>query len=121
MKKISVLILVLLLAFTALGAAADGIDSTTKSLCQIEGHSLNVIEKDWCTRTECSVCKEVTLEFGLVDINGDGQEDIKDLIRLKRFLAETDVTASEAADVNCDGQKNSEDMAVLRKILLGIL
>lgn len=120
MKKIFVLIMVLLLTSSVLGAAAEGIDSTTKSLCQIEGHSLTVTEKEWCTRSECSVCDDLTLVFGTVDINGDSVEDIRDLIRLKRYHADNTITVNDCVDVDCNGQKDSGDLAVFRKILLGL-
>lgn len=59
--------------------------------------------------------------LALGDVNGDGNIDIKDLVRFKRYEAEVDVEFfSEAADLNDDGEVNSQDVTVLRKALLGV-
>ena len=61
---------------------------------------------------------EVVIPPATGDFNGDGAVDIKDLIRLKKYLAgiaelETD------PDLNGDGAVDSCDLAEMRKILMG--
>lgn len=61
---------------------------------------------------------EVVIPPATGDFNGDGAVDIKDLIRLKKYLAgiaelETD------PDLNGDGAVDSCDLAEMRKILIG--
>lgn len=56
----------------------------------------------------------------LGDANGDKTTDIRDLIHLKRVLAQLS-QETENADVDNNGVIDSFDLAALRKILLGIL
>lgn len=52
------------------------------------------------------------------DTNNDGEVNIKDLIRLKKYLAEG-VEDLVASDIDNSGQLESTDLAALRKILIG--
>ncbi len=55
------------------------------------------------------------------DATGDGIADIRDLVRLKKYLAdnttEIDLTA---VDLNGDSNVDSQDLVCFRKLLLGI-
>ena len=54
------------------------------------------------------------------DVNDDGEVDIFDCVRLKKYIAGFDVTISEAnADVNGDGEIDIFDCVRLKKYLAG--
>ena len=54
------------------------------------------------------------------DVNDDGEVDIFDYVRLKKYIAGFDVTISEAnADVNGDGEIDIFDCVRLKKYLAG--
>lgn len=56
------------------------------------------------------------------DANNDSSVDVKDLIRVKRFLAAQDIPINtEAIDVEGKGAVMLEDLVVLRKLLMGII
>lgn len=70
--------------------------------------------------------KSATAPFTLLgdelpgDVNGDGQVSVKDLIRLRRHLAGSQVELSTGnADLNGDGAVDVLDLARLRKLLTG--
>lgn len=50
-----------------------------------------------------------------IDLNNDFETDIKDLIRLKKNIAN-----SEKSDINGDKKTDAADLAILRKVLFGI-
>ena len=53
------------------------------------------------------------------DVNDDGNTDILDLVRAKKYFAGADVTISEyALDINDDNYLKAEDLALVRKLLL---
>ena len=54
------------------------------------------------------------------DVNGDGKTDIRDLVRIKKYLADPDSIVVYGADYNKDGRIDSRDLAGIRKLLLGI-
>ena len=54
------------------------------------------------------------------DANGDGEFDIRDLIRLKKISAGIIVQASPATDFDGDKTVNVEDIVTVRKMLLGV-
>lgn len=58
----------------------------------------------------------VTDPFG--DINGDGASDIRDLIRLKKLLADATQEGADRADLDGDGNLGSTDAAKMRIYLL---
>lgn len=51
------------------------------------------------------------------DINGDGDVSIKDVIRLQKYLNDSDTQVTEAVDVNLDGSINIKDVISLQKAL----
>lgn len=53
------------------------------------------------------------------DINGDFKIDIRDLVRLKKLIAEKDVELFSSADFDGDGNQAASDLAYLRKCILG--
>lgn len=56
----------------------------------------------------------------LGDINGDGAVDLRDLVRLKKYIADNGTEAvAAAADLNNDSEINSADMICLERYLLG--
>lgn len=52
------------------------------------------------------------------DANGDGEIDVRDLVKLKKMIAAGEY--SETADCNNDGTLSADDLVVLRKHLLGV-
>lgn len=54
------------------------------------------------------------------DLNGDGAVDVRDLVRMKRLLADGDTPVnSGSADINADSSENASDSAVLQRYLFG--
>lgn len=51
------------------------------------------------------------------DINGDGEISLKDLLQLRKYLADMIKTIDKAADVNADGTVNMKDVLMLRMYL----
>ena len=56
-------------------------------------------------------------EVLLGDVNGDGVVDNKDLVRLRKYLADPDTTeiVFANADVNLDGEVDNKDLVRMRK------
>ena len=77
------------------------------------GYNINLRIDDIYARYEA-----VTVTLG--DINGDGAVDLRDLVRLKKYIADngTDAVVA-AADLNNDSEINSADMICLERYLLG--
>ena len=55
------------------------------------------------------------------DINGDGNVDVRDLVRLKKILAYITNDGRDFADLDNDGEIKTTDLAMLRRHLLGTL
>ena len=82
------------------GAAYDYTDITMKTF-----HGGDV---------KCDVCDSL-----IGDVNNDTYVDIRDLIRLKQYLAGAKITVKKLnADINFDNKVNAKDLAALRKLLL---
>ena len=66
--------------------------------------------------------KEAENEHKTGDLNGDGEVDIQDVIRLRKYIANPEnpdyQIDKETADINKDGKINSTDVLLLRKIIL---
>lgn len=56
----------------------------------------------------------------LGDVTGDGNVDVRDLIRLKKIMSKLAESNGAPEDINNDGNVDSVDLAYLRKYLLGI-
>ena len=76
---------------------------------------------------DCEDCHEKRIETvqateldNVGDLNNDNAINIKDIINIKKLLAEPYAYRREA-DLNRDGSLNSADMAILRQYLLSIL
>ena len=82
------------------GAAYDYTDITMKTF-----HGGDV---------KCDVCDSL-----IGDVNNDTYVDIRDLVRLKQYIAGAKVTVKEVnADINIDSKVNAKDLVALRKLLL---
>ncbi len=61
-------------------------------------------------------------ETMLGDANGDGDVNMKDVLLMRKYLAEMDVEYNaQNADVNSDGDVNMKDVLMLRKFLAGLI
>ena len=56
--------------------------------------------------------------YDLGDANMDGVVDIRDLIRMKKYIVETDKTALFVSDIDGDGSVASTDLTLLRKYFM---
>ena len=52
--------------------------------------------------------------------DGNGEVDIRDLVRMKRYISDADIEIDPAADINIDGDINAEDLSELRIMLLNM-
>lgn len=108
---------------------SSNVISLPDSLAEIDEYAfVNVWEKCvvYCTR-DCAVydyIPQITENNCIIwtvgetgDINGDGEVDIRDLIRLKKQAAGTDT--GTAGDIDSDGYTDAYDLALLRKYFLG--
>lgn len=68
--------------------------------------------------------KEAENEHKTGDLNGDGEVDIQDVIRLRKYIANPEnpdyQIDKEAADINKDGKINSTDVLLLRKMIVSV-
>lgn len=67
-----------------------------------------------------AVVSDGTAIYALGDTNRDKAIDIRDFVRIKRFLAGNAELLTAAADVNGDGSVTAEDMTQISKYLLGM-
>ena len=54
------------------------------------------------------------------DADGNGEVDIRDLVRMKRYISDADIEIDPATDINIDGDINAEDLSELRIMLLNM-
>ncbi|MDY4187025.1 MAG: dockerin type I domain-containing protein, partial [Candidatus Borkfalkiaceae bacterium] len=104
------------LNFTAKKVEADCVSAIT--LTYEKSNVINLDEED----VEFAVKNgELTIKRGLPgDINGDGEVNAKDLIRLRKYFSGWEVEVDEVAlDVNGDGEVNAKDLIRLRKYFAG--
>ena len=67
--------------------------------------------------TECGANSDTSAPTG--DITGDGDVDVTDLIRLKKYIADSSTELSASADLNGDGIVDILDLIRLKKIIAG--
>ena len=76
--------------------------------------TVTVISEDGGFRAECTVTVEASLAAG--DTNGDGVVNVKDLVRLMRYITDNSIEIF-SADVNGDGKVDTKDLVRLMKII----
>lgn len=99
------------LSFTVADDAVGKADFTVSDLKTV-GSDGNVT-----TDTAGSASVAITIKPG--DINGDGSVDVRDLVRIKKYLAKatTDIVV-ENSDLDGNGSVENADMVILRKGLI---
>ena len=112
--------------------SVDLSEATTLDMTQITSFSFRVTDTYQATSLSnvnlridslsiLAVAPTVEIPATPGDANGDEVVDVKDLVVLKRHLAQQSVTISlDALDLNGDGDVDSADLICLRKQLLGI-
>ena len=114
-KRIAVLALVIL----SLGITATAAGTDDGSLLITEKGNLRYFgtaETEW--RIKFTAADESGYSFYRyhdIDLNNDFETNIKDLVRLKKNIANI-----EKSDINGDKKTDAADLAILRKVLLGI-
>ena len=76
--------------------------------------TVTVISEDGGFRAECTITVEASLAAG--DTNGDGVVNVKDLVRLMRYITDNSIEIF-SADVNGDGKVDTKDLVRLMKII----
>lgn len=76
--------------------------------------TVTVISEDGGFRAECTITVEASLAAG--DTNGDGVVNVKDLVRLMRYITDNSIEIF-SADVNGDGKVDTKDPVRLMKII----
>lgn len=105
---------ILTLKFQVLDDAPDGLASVT-----LTGFKASALDETAVNATVTAGGVTVTSRIP-GDVNDDGEVDIFDCVRLKKYIAGFDVTISEAnADVNGDGEIDIFDCVRLKKYLAG--
>ena len=105
---------ILTLKFQVLDDAPDGLASVT-----LTGFKASTLDETAVNATVTAGGVTVT-SWIPGDVNDDGEVDIFDCVRLKKYIAGFDVTISEAnADVNGDGEIDIFDCVRLKKYLAG--
>lgn len=105
---------ILTLKFQVLDDAPDGLASVT-----LTGFKASALDETAVDATVVAGGVTVTSRIP-GDVNDDGEVDIFDCVRLKKFIAGFDVTINEAnADVNGDGEIDIFDCVRLKKFLAG--
>lgn len=62
---------------------------------------------------------EIPVVKGNGDVNGDGKVNIKDYVRLQKYIVNNDIEINEAnTDMNGDGKVNITDLMILKKLVL---
>lgn len=105
---------ILTLKFQVLDDAPDGLASVT-----LTGFKASTLDETAVDATVVAGGITVTSRIP-GDVNDDGEVDIFDCVRLKKYIAGFDVTINEAnADVNGDGEIDIFDCVRLKKYLAG--
>ena len=67
----------------------------------------------------CTECGASDTAIILGDLNGDKKVDISDLIRLKKYIADSSTEINGSADLNGDNDVNILDLIRLKKMIAG--
>ena len=120
MKKVLVWALCALLAFSSITALAAGKDDGAVNVEAINGQKYFKMEKaEYCTYYFASNgLGDNFYRYGTVDVNGDKEMDVCDLVHIKKELCKSKV--DDSMDITFDGKFTASDLIVLRKVLLGI-
>ena len=114
-KRIAALALVIL----SLGITATASGTDDGSLLVTEKGNLRYFgtaETEWRIKfTAADESGRMFYRYHDIDLNNDLETDIRDLIRLKKNIAN-----GEKSDINDDKKTDAADLAILRKVLLGI-
>lgn len=103
------------LRFQVIEDAADGVTDVTID-------DLEILNRDEYAFTIAVIPGAVSINSRMAgDANGDGEVDILDLIRLRKFLMHDTLDIKEGnAEVTGDGNVNNADLVRLRKYLVGV-
>ena len=120
MKKVLVWSLCALLAFGSITALAAGKDDGAVNVEAVNGQQYFKTEKAvYCTYyIAANGSGDNFYRYGIVDINGDKQMNICDLVHIKKELSKS--TVDNSMDITFDGKLTASDLTVLKKVLLGI-
>lgn len=71
--------------------------------------------------TDFANCKINVIPVEVGDVNYDGESNVLDLIRIKKYLAETtDDISKKGADCSLNGAVDTDDIVSIRQLLLGV-
>lgn len=92
----------------------DGVFAYSFSVIQYEGELLQEYSISMLGDGSTRYATET-----VADINGDGRNDARDIVALKKLLAKKDIESETVADFDGDGNETVLDLAYLRKYFLG--
>ena len=120
MKKVLIWALCVLLAFGSVTALAAGKDDGAVNAETVNGQKyFKSAKTGYCTYyTAANGSGDNFYRYGTVDVNGDKEMDICDLVYMKKELSKG--TVDNSIDITFDGKLTGFDLTVLKKILLGI-
>lgn len=102
-----------------IGYAFYGVEAGSYILMAIKNNHITY-QKELTVTAEDDNSNDISLSL-IGDLNGDGEVDIRDLVRLKKIKAGLEAPdAATSTDINMDGLENAADLVDLRKLLLGL-
>ncbi len=108
---------------TATKTATEAKPTATATETSVSESETSVSESETVTEpSETKTEPTQTVDEIYGDANGDGAVNMKDVLALRKYLADmTDDIHLEASDVNVDGPVNMKDVLMLRKFLANII